>query len=57
MPTKTRPPTAQAMRDHLQDSLDAWPQFDKDEGVKGADLVMWFAIWRKITKDLLKDPR
>ncbi|MCO5067063.1 MAG: hypothetical protein M9924_22110 [Rhizobiaceae bacterium] len=27
-------------------AIDAWPQFDADEEVSGADLVDWFAQWR-----------
>jgi hypothetical protein len=27
-------------------AIDAWPQFDRDEEVRGTDLVDWFAQWR-----------
>lgn len=32
--------------DLFREAVDAWPQFDGDDAVSGADLVEWFAEWR-----------
>jgi hypothetical protein len=37
----------------LERAVDAWPQFDSDDGVNGGDLVEWFGRWRDEVKDAL----
>jgi tRNA A37 threonylcarbamoyladenosine biosynthesis protein TsaE len=38
----------------LREAINAWPQFDADEDVNGADLVEWFAEWRQRVLKALK---
>ena len=40
----------------LQNAIEQWPQFDTDDDVNGADLVEWFAEFRKLAKQCLKPP-
>lgn len=44
---KEKPVTSDAL---LREAIDAWPQFDNDEEVSGADMVEWFADWRERAK-------
>jgi hypothetical protein len=37
----------------LQEAVEAWPQFDSNEHVSGADLAAWFADWRQRAKEEL----
>ena len=34
----------------LRQAINAWPQFDSDQDVSGADLAEWFALWRRKAK-------
>jgi hypothetical protein len=38
----------------LENAVDAWPQFDGDTEVSGADLVDWFTQFRRQAKDALQ---
>ncbi|HWS65669.1 MAG TPA: hypothetical protein VN325_23155 [Steroidobacteraceae bacterium] len=34
----------------VKEAIEAWPQFDGDREVSGADLVEWFESWRRRAK-------
>lgn len=36
----------------LNAAIEAWPQFDSDDEVPGADLVDWFGQWRSTAKSV-----
>ena len=39
----------------VAEAVEAWPQFDGDEPVAGADLVEWFCEWRGRAKVMLAE--
>lgn len=44
----------------VRDAVESWPQFDAEDGsgeadVNGADLVDWFAEWRRVAKRTLEE--
>ncbi len=49
-----RPTNPEPDRDLLRRAVEAWPQFDADEPVDGADLVDWFAEWRHQAREVLR---
>jgi hypothetical protein len=49
---RPKAPAAELL-DVLREAVDAWPQFDGDEYVSGADLVEWFTFWRRKAKAIL----
>jgi hypothetical protein len=40
-------------RNLVKEAVEAWPQFDGDVHVSGADLVEWFEAWRRRAKQEL----
>jgi len=38
----------------LAEAVDRWPQFDADDPVHSAELVDWFAEWRRHARELLR---
>jgi hypothetical protein len=49
--------SSDAIRDLLRDAIDAWPQFEEDADVNGAELVEWFGEWRRRARELLESSR
>jgi hypothetical protein len=43
-------------RDLLAEAVNAWPEFDDEREVSGADLVEWFAEFRAKCKTILNAP-
>jgi len=48
--TDTRRPAMTATDLLVKEAIEAWPQFDGDREVSGADLVEWFESWRRRAK-------
>lgn len=46
-------PDHEAIAQHMRRAIEAWPQFDGEKEVSGADMVEWFDTWRRDAKRLL----
>jgi hypothetical protein len=51
-----KPSATAAAESLLREAVEAWPQFDGDDPVSGADLVEWFDGWRRRAKQALNHP-